>query len=108
MVNKAAAKLRAQLAEQGKVIVCPGVQDGLSARVCLNEGFENLYMVCMIHTSRLVQHSTHPKRNLTWTHPLNNIFFFFFRRPELVQPYPSSVCPTLVSPQSMIWSAMQA
>lgn len=45
MVNKAAAKLRAQLAEEGKVIVCPGVQDGLSARVCLDEGFENLYMV---------------------------------------------------------------
>lgn len=45
MVNKAAAKLRAQLAKEGKVIVCPGVQDGLSARVCLDEGFENLYMV---------------------------------------------------------------
>ncbi|PSS03826.1 Phosphoenolpyruvate/pyruvate domain-containing protein [Coniella lustricola] len=44
MVNKAAAKLRAQLAEQDKVVLCPGVQDGLSARVCLDEGFENLYM----------------------------------------------------------------
>lgn len=45
MVNKAADKLRAQLAEEDKVIVCPGVQDGLSARVCLDEGFKNLYMV---------------------------------------------------------------
>ncbi|KAF3770038.1 Phosphoenolpyruvate/pyruvate domain-containing protein [Cryphonectria parasitica EP155] len=44
MVNKAAAKLRAQLADENKLIVCPGVQDGLSARVCLDEGFENLYM----------------------------------------------------------------
>lgn len=45
MVNRAADKLRAQLAEEGKVIVCPGVQDGLSARVCLDEGFKTLYMV---------------------------------------------------------------
>lgn len=53
MVNKAAAKLRAQLTEEGKVIVCPGVQDGLSARVCLAEGFETLYMV------------SHPSENQT-------------------------------------------
>lgn len=45
MVNKAAATLRAQLAEQDSILVCPGVQDGLSARVCLDEGFKNLYMV---------------------------------------------------------------
>lgn len=45
MVNRAAAKLRAQLADKDSIIVCPGVQDGLSARVCLDEGFKNLYMV---------------------------------------------------------------
>lgn len=45
MVNRAAAKLRAQLADKDSIIVCPGVQDGLSARVCLDEGFRNLYMV---------------------------------------------------------------
>lgn len=45
MVNRAAAKLRAQLADKDNIIVCPGVQDGLSARVCLGEGFKNLYMV---------------------------------------------------------------
>jgi len=45
MGNKAAAKLRAQLADTSKIIVCPGVQDGLSARVCLQQGFETLYMV---------------------------------------------------------------
>jgi 2-methylisocitrate lyase-like PEP mutase family enzyme len=44
MVNKAAAKLRAQLAQPDSIIVCPGVQDGLSARTCLQQGFENLYM----------------------------------------------------------------
>jgi len=44
MGNKAAAKLRAQLADTSKIIVCPGVQDGLSARVCLQQGFETLYM----------------------------------------------------------------
>ncbi|KAL1868516.1 hypothetical protein Daus18300_005950 [Diaporthe australafricana] len=44
MVNRAAAKLRAQLAEKDNIVVCPGVQDGLSARVCLDEGFQNLYM----------------------------------------------------------------
>ncbi|KAI3398265.1 hypothetical protein diail_9603 [Diaporthe ilicicola] len=44
MVNRAAAKLRAQLAEKDGIVVCPGVQDGLSARVALDEGFQNLYM----------------------------------------------------------------
>lgn len=45
MVNRGAAKLRAQLADKDNIVVCPGVQDGLSARVCLDEGFKNLYMV---------------------------------------------------------------
>lgn len=45
MGNKAAARLRAQLAKDDHIVVCPGVQDGLSARVCIQEGFENLYMV---------------------------------------------------------------
>ncbi|KAM7199068.1 Pyruvate/Phosphoenolpyruvate kinase-like domain containing protein [Naviculisporaceae sp. PSN 640] len=44
ILNQAAAKLRAQLADAGQIIVCPGVQDGLSARVCLQQGFKNLYM----------------------------------------------------------------
>ncbi|KAK3374953.1 Pyruvate/Phosphoenolpyruvate kinase-like domain-containing protein [Podospora didyma] len=44
MVNKAAAKLRAQLADPDEIVVCPGVQDGLSARVCLQQGFRNPYM----------------------------------------------------------------
>lgn len=52
MVNKAANKLRAQLADTSNIIVCPGVQDGLSARVCLDEGFENLYMVLIHNLTR--------------------------------------------------------
>lgn len=44
MANMAAAKLRAQLSDPEAIIVCPGVQDGLSARVCLQQGFQNLYM----------------------------------------------------------------
>lgn len=51
MVNRAAAKLRAQLADKDNIVVCPGVQDGLSARVCLDEGFKNLYMVSPLRTS---------------------------------------------------------
>lgn len=62
MVNKAAAKLRAQLADESKIIVCPGVQDGLSARVCLDEGFENLYMVSL---PSLHQHIYSPNKILT-------------------------------------------
>lgn len=42
----AVAKLRELLADQSKIIVCPGVFDGLTARIALNEGFDALYMVC--------------------------------------------------------------
>ncbi|KAK1750678.1 Phosphoenolpyruvate/pyruvate domain-containing protein [Echria macrotheca] len=42
-MNTAASTLRAQLASD-ELIICPGVQDGLSARVCLAEGFKTLYM----------------------------------------------------------------
>lgn len=40
----AAARLRKLLAEEGKTIFCPGVYDGLTARLALNEGFDCLYM----------------------------------------------------------------
>jgi 2-methylisocitrate lyase-like PEP mutase family enzyme len=40
-----AKRLRALLADQSKIIVCPGVYDGLTARIALNAGFECLYMV---------------------------------------------------------------
>ena len=31
--------------EPGEIILCPGVYDGLSARVALSVGFDALYMV---------------------------------------------------------------
>ena len=40
----AAARLRRLLAQDGKTIVAPGVYDGLTARITLNEGFDALYM----------------------------------------------------------------
>lgn len=57
MANRAAATLRAHLADPSKMLVCPGVQDGLSARVCLEQGFEALYMVVLIQ-----------RRYLSFTH----------------------------------------
>ena len=37
-------RLRKLIANHGKIIVCPGVYDGLSARIALSLGFEDLYM----------------------------------------------------------------
>ncbi|PMD32346.1 Phosphoenolpyruvate/pyruvate domain-containing protein [Hyaloscypha variabilis F] len=37
-------RLRALLADTSKIVVCPGVYDGLTARIALNAGFECLYM----------------------------------------------------------------
>ncbi|KAK1145693.1 hypothetical protein N8T08_003929 [Aspergillus melleus] len=39
-----ASKLRRQLRESNELIVCPGVYDGLSARVAMEVGFKALYM----------------------------------------------------------------
>ncbi|KAH8691620.1 putative carboxyphosphonoenolpyruvate mutase [Talaromyces proteolyticus] len=41
---QAVARLRQLLADESKIIVCPGVFDGLTARIALNEGFDALYM----------------------------------------------------------------
>ncbi|KAH7041044.1 Phosphoenolpyruvate/pyruvate domain-containing protein [Microdochium trichocladiopsis] len=43
-VSRGAAKLREYLADPEKVVVCPGVLDGLTARVALSVGFDALYM----------------------------------------------------------------
>jgi hypothetical protein len=40
-----ATKLRRMLRETDDLIVCPGVYDGLSARVAMSLGFKALYMV---------------------------------------------------------------
>jgi len=39
------SKLRALLAQEHEIIVCPGVYDGFTARLALNAGFKTLYMV---------------------------------------------------------------
>lgn len=41
----AATKLRELLAEKDKIVVCPGVYDGFTARIALASGFDCLYMV---------------------------------------------------------------
>ncbi|ORY69991.1 Pyruvate/Phosphoenolpyruvate kinase-like domain-containing protein [Pseudomassariella vexata] len=41
---KGAAQLRKYLADPDKIVVCPGVHDGLTARMALNVGFDALYM----------------------------------------------------------------
>lgn len=40
-----AARLCQMLNETNDMIVCPGVYDGLSARIALSLGFEAMYMV---------------------------------------------------------------
>ncbi|KAH8679997.1 isocitrate lyase family protein-like protein [Tricladium varicosporioides] len=39
-----ASKLRAILAKEDEIVVCPGVYDGFTARLALNAGFKILYM----------------------------------------------------------------
>lgn len=41
----AAGKLRQLLEDSNKIIVCPGVYDGFTARIALQAGFDALYMV---------------------------------------------------------------
>jgi methylisocitrate lyase len=40
-----AAKLRELLSDPEKLVVAPGVFDGISARIALGTGFEAIYMV---------------------------------------------------------------
>jgi len=42
------------LTETDDLIVCPGVYDGLSARLALTVGFDALYMVRMLPTRRSI------------------------------------------------------
>ncbi len=43
-------KLRALMKEPDKIILGPGVYDGLTARIALQAGFDCLYMVCKHRT----------------------------------------------------------
>jgi 2-methylisocitrate lyase-like PEP mutase family enzyme len=40
-----ASRLRQLLADKDSIVVCPGVFDGLTARIALNSGFKAIYMV---------------------------------------------------------------
>lgn len=42
----AATTLRRRLEDDTDIVVCPGVYDGLTARIALHVGFDALYMVC--------------------------------------------------------------
>jgi methylisocitrate lyase len=44
-VIPAASKLRRMLQDTKEMIVCPGVYDGLSARIAMELGFKGMYMV---------------------------------------------------------------
>jgi hypothetical protein len=46
-----ASLLRWQIANKDEIVVCPGVYDGLSARIALHAGFKSLYMVSLKHFS---------------------------------------------------------
>jgi 2-methylisocitrate lyase-like PEP mutase family enzyme len=47
----AATELRRFLEQSNKVLPCPGVYDGFSARIALQVGFDALYMVNFPSTS---------------------------------------------------------
>jgi 2-methylisocitrate lyase-like PEP mutase family enzyme len=63
--KSAATRLRELLAEKENIIVCPGVYDGLTARIALREGFDCLYMVGLITSSLF----TLPIQTIAPTHP---------------------------------------
>jgi hypothetical protein len=66
MANQAAARLKSLIADpEGKVIVCPGVYDGLTARVALQAGFDVLYMVSCAVFNRTVAAEDSPSFPLT-------------------------------------------
>jgi methylisocitrate lyase len=43
--NTGARRLRELLQDPKKIVVCPGVYDGLTARIALSQGFDAIYMV---------------------------------------------------------------
>lgn len=45
MMASAAGELRQLLQDKNKIIACPGVYDGFTARIALHAGFDALYMV---------------------------------------------------------------
>jgi 2-methylisocitrate lyase-like PEP mutase family enzyme len=48
--KSAATRLRELLARKDEILLCPGVYDGLTARIALREGFDCLYMVRLFNS----------------------------------------------------------
>lgn len=44
-IKTPAGRLRALLSRKDHITICPGVYDGLTARIALKQGFNCLYMV---------------------------------------------------------------
>jgi 2-methylisocitrate lyase-like PEP mutase family enzyme len=57
-----ATRLRELLKDPKKIVVCPGVFDGLTARIALSKGFDALYMVGANHIFKALQEddNAHP------------------------------------------------
>ena len=52
-----ATRLKHRLQKETGLMVCPGVYDGLSARIAMDVGFETLYMVCTPRNFPFPNHS---------------------------------------------------
>jgi hypothetical protein len=52
----AAQRLRELITDKSKIVNCPGVYDGLTARLALREGFDCLYMVSELSVRVLPKH----------------------------------------------------
>ena len=77
----ASTKLRQLLSDPSKLLVCPGVYDGFSARIALSVGFDALYMVCDPCGQPVIHGNNQPHR-----------------RPAPAHPPPASAKPTSPSP----------
>lgn len=58
-VIPAASKLRRMLKDTKELIVCPGVYDGLSARIAMQVGFKGLYMVRTLNSNTTSLYANH-------------------------------------------------
>lgn len=59
---KASQRLRELLADSNRIVVAPGVYEGISARIALSLGFDALYMVCDKSLITLSLHNPFQKR----------------------------------------------
>jgi hypothetical protein len=57
--ESAATRLRNNLETGAGLIVCPGVYDGLSARIALDVGFDALYMVRPLYSLSPLHNTMH-------------------------------------------------